>query len=100
MCFYVSVVAAAVFALLGFGALYVADRTTEAVQGVARLLGIWLFVLALFPLAGGVYFSVSGTCTLGDDKRGQRIHEQWERDRADEMGDLMPGAPQIPEYRE
>ncbi len=91
MCFYVSVVLAAILALLGFGAVWVSDRAGGHLQGVLRMLGIWLFVIALVPLAGGVYFAISGTCTLGDDKRGQIIRERWERKQMEQMREQMPG---------
>ena len=62
MCFFFILIPATMIAVVGFFVLYVSGRAKGMVQTVGTALGIWLFVLALLPLAGGAYMTLSGNC--------------------------------------
>jgi hypothetical protein len=65
MCFFVSLIPATMLMVIGFFVLFAASRAEGTVRTVGKVLGTWLFVLALLPLAGGTYMTVSGKCPMG-----------------------------------
>ena len=51
---------ATALAVLGFFVLFAADRATGRTQSIGKLLGGWLFLLAVLALIGGAFALVSG----------------------------------------
>ena len=100
MCFYVSVFPASMLALFGFVTMYVSGKTTGAIQGVSRLLGIWLYVLAFIVIAIGSYINLSGNCTLNEKTPSEldTMRKTIDSEMMDEMSSQMPGSSNEPEY--
>ncbi len=59
MTFFVGLLPATLFAVLGYIVLYCAIKSDGAFRAVGRFLAIWLFIAAAFPLLGGAYVTLS-----------------------------------------
>lgn len=73
MPFLFSLIPATVIAVVGFFVLFASARAEGTVQKVGKVLGIWIFVLALLPLVGGAYVAVTGQCPLGGHMSGYHM---------------------------
>ncbi|MEE8435862.1 MAG: hypothetical protein V3S64_13850 [bacterium] len=62
MCFFFSLIPATVFTTLGFFVLFSSTKTEGKVRKFGQILAIWIFIVALFPLAMGAYVTLSGLC--------------------------------------
>ncbi len=100
MPFLFSLIPATVIAVVGFLVLLASARAEGTVQKVGKILGIWIFVLALLPLAGGAYVAVTGQCPLGGPMSGHHMsgyhksgsHMSMRGHGGYPKGDTMPGA--------
>ncbi len=64
MCFFVSLIPATVWVVIGFFVLYVSTKAEGGLRKFGRALAIWSFVIAaLFPL-GGAYVTLAGLCPM------------------------------------
>ncbi len=64
MCFFVSLILATVWVVIGFFVLYVSTKAEGGLRKFGRALAIWSFVIAaLFPL-GGAYVTLAGLCPM------------------------------------
>jgi hypothetical protein len=70
MCFFFSFIPATIFAVIGYFLLASAGHAEGSLQTLGKVLGIWLFVLAMLPLAGGAYMTLSGKCAMGSHMGG------------------------------
>ncbi len=64
MCFFVSLIPATVWAIIGFFVLFGSTRAEGGLRKFGQVLAIWSFVIAaLFPL-GGAYVTLAGLCPM------------------------------------
>ncbi len=64
MCFFLSLVPATVWVVIGYFILFSSTKTESAVQMFGRVLAIWVFVVAAFFSVIGLYVTVSGLCPI------------------------------------
>ena len=64
MCSLFSLFPATILTAVGYVVLYCSTKTDGAVRAFGKLLAIWLFVLAAFPLIMGAYVTIAGTCPI------------------------------------
>ena len=70
MCFFFGFIPATIFAVIGYFLLASAGHAEGTLQMVGKVLGVWLFVLAVLPLAGGAYMTLGGKCAIGSHMGG------------------------------
>ncbi len=64
MCFFVSLIPATVWVVIGFFVLFASTKAEGRLRKFAQILAIWSFVIAaLFPL-GGTYVTLAGLCPM------------------------------------
>jgi hypothetical protein len=64
MCFLISLIPATFWITVGYFVIFSSAKVDGAISTFARILAIWIFILALlFPVCGA-YFSLSGKCPL------------------------------------
>ncbi len=62
MCFFVSLIPATIWIVLGYFILYSSTKTLGAVQTFGQILAVWVFIIAaFFPVMGG-YVTFAGLC--------------------------------------
>ena len=102
MCFFFSLIPTTMIAVIGFFVLFAASRTEGTVQTVGKVLGIWLFVLALLPLGAGTYATLSGMCPIGGHMMSGKMgrHMSYGSMRHGDMTSCMKGAADCPMAKE
>lgn len=60
-----SLIFATLAVTIGYFVLFAAGKAEGRLQKFGRCLAIWFFVLAAFPLLGGVYMAISGHPGVG-----------------------------------
>jgi len=64
MCFFISLIPATWFLVVGFFVLFAASMAQGAIKGFGQILAVWIFFLALFPLIAGAYVTWLGQCPM------------------------------------
>lgn len=64
MCFLISLVPATFWVTIGYFVLFTSSKAEGGVSTFGRILAIWIFVIALFPMLAGAYVSLSGLCPI------------------------------------
>lgn len=64
MCFFFTLIPATVFTTLGYFVLFSSTKTEGNVRKFGKILAIWIFIVALIPLAIGAYVTLSGLCPV------------------------------------
>lgn len=67
MFFFMSLIPATFFLTLGWFVLFASSKAEGNTQKFGKFLGIWILILALLPLLGGLYVTVTGTCPVCGD---------------------------------
>ena len=66
-----------ILAIVGYALLFSASKAEGIVALIGRLLGLWVFLLAILSVAGGIAFHMSGGKLFGMDfDHGPGMH-QW-----------------------
>ena len=66
MCFFVSLVPATVWLIIGYFVLFAASRADGRLRIFGQVLAVWIFVIAaVIPLAGA-YVTLAGLCPIED----------------------------------
>ena len=66
MCFFVSLLPATIWLIIGYFVLFAASRAEAGMRTFGRLIAIWAFVIAVcIPLAAA-YVSLAGLCPIED----------------------------------
>lgn len=64
MCFLISLIPATLWVTIGYFVLFSSAKVEGAIRSFARVLAVWIFIVAiLFPVCGA-YFSLSGKCPV------------------------------------
>jgi hypothetical protein len=64
MCFFVSLIPATFFLIIGYFVLFASARSEGGIRTFGQILAVWIFVLAaVFPIAGAVV-ALSGECPM------------------------------------
>ncbi len=64
MCFLISLIPATFWVAVGYFIIYSSAKIDGAIRAFARVLAVWIFILAvLFPICGA-YYSLSGKCPM------------------------------------
>ncbi len=71
MCFFVSLIPATIFTVIGYFVLFSSNKIEGTLGKFGQVLAIWLFVIALFFPICGAYVTVSGLCPM--DKMLQKM---------------------------
>lgn len=64
MCFLISLIPATFWTTVGYFVIYSSVKVDGAIRTFARILAIWIFIVALFITVCGAYFSLSGKCPV------------------------------------
>lgn len=64
MCFFISLLPATFWAIIGYFVLFTSTRAEGALNSLGRFLGIWAFVISGFILLAGAYVSMTGLCSM------------------------------------
>lgn len=64
MCFFISLLPATFWAIIGYFVLFTATRAEGPLNVVGRFLGVWAFVISVFILLAGAYISMTGLCSM------------------------------------
>lgn len=62
MCFFISLIPGTVLASLGFFVLFGASKAKGGLKTFGRILGLWVFLVALIPPIAGLYLTGTGLC--------------------------------------
>ena len=62
MCFFFSLIPATIIVVVGFFVLFASTKADGGVRTFGRILAIWVFIIATFPLIGGAYVTFTGIC--------------------------------------
>ncbi len=65
MCFLFSLFPATMLTVLGYIVLYCSTKAEGSMKIFGKVLAIWVFVLAVFPLIMGAYVTTAGICPIG-----------------------------------
>jgi len=75
MCFFVSLIPATVWVIIGFFVLFASTKAEGALRKFGHGLAIWVFIIAsLIPVAGA-YMAISGMCPME-----QHLEEMMEKE--------------------
>jgi hypothetical protein len=66
MCFFLSLIPATIWVVLGYFVLFSSRKSQGAVQMFGQILAIWVFIVAAFFPAMGAYVSLAGLCPIQD----------------------------------
>ena len=66
MCLFFSLIPATVFTTLGYFVLFSSTKAEGRIGKFGRILAIWIFIIATFPIIMGAYLSISGLCPCED----------------------------------
>ncbi len=64
MCLYFSLFPATVFITIGFFVLFASTKAEGTTKKFGKILAIWIFILATFPIIMGAYMTISGLCPI------------------------------------
>jgi hypothetical protein len=64
MCFFLSLIPATIWVVVGYFILFSSTKTEGSVQLFGRILAIWVFVIAAFFPVIGAYVTLSGLCPI------------------------------------
>ena len=64
MCFFISLLPATFWAVVGYFALYSSTRAEGSIKTLGRFLGVWALVISGFILLAGAYVSMAGWCSM------------------------------------
>ena len=64
MCFFFSLIPATIVTVIGFFVLFTSTKAEGSIRAFGRILAIWVFVIATFPLMGGAYATLTSACPL------------------------------------
>ncbi len=64
MCFFLSLIPATVWVVVGYFIFFSSTKTEGSVQLFGRILAIWVFVIAAFFPVIGAYVTLSGLCPI------------------------------------
>jgi hypothetical protein len=62
MCFFISLIPATIWVVLGYFILFSSSKTAGAVQVFGQILAIWVFIVAAFFPVMGAYVTFAGLC--------------------------------------
>jgi len=62
MCFLFSLLPATILTVFGYIVLYCSSKVDGAMRTFGKVLAIWTFVLAAFPVLAGAYVTIAGIC--------------------------------------
>ena len=62
MCFFISLIPATIWVVLGYFILFASNKTVGAVQQFGQILAIWVFIVAAFFPVMGAYVTFAGLC--------------------------------------
>jgi hypothetical protein len=64
MCFFVSLIPATVWVIIGFFVLFASTKVEGGLKKFGQVLAVWSFIIAaLFPL-GGAFVTLAGLCPM------------------------------------
>jgi len=64
MCFFVSLIPATIWFVIGFFLLFASTRTEGGLRRFGKALAIWVFVIAAFFPLCGAYLTLAGLCPI------------------------------------
>ncbi len=64
MCFFISLIPATIWVVVGYFVLFSSTKVQGAMQLFARVLAIWIFVIAAFFPVVGAYVTLTGLCPI------------------------------------
>ena len=64
MFFFMSLIPATFFVTVGYFVLFASSKAEGNIQKYGKFLAIWIFILALLPLMGGLYVTMTGKCPV------------------------------------
>lgn len=64
MCFFISLLPATFWAIVGYFVLFSTTRAEGPLQAFGRFLGVWALVISGFILLAGGYVSMTGLCSM------------------------------------
>ena len=64
MCFFVSLIPATFFLILGYFVLFASARSEGGIRTFGRILTVWIFVIAALLPIGGAVVALSGECPM------------------------------------
>jgi len=64
MCFFISLLPATVWAIIGYFVLFTSTRAEGPLNTLGRILGVWAFVISGFILLAGAYVSTTDLCSM------------------------------------
>ena len=62
MCFFISLIPATIWVVLGYFILFSSTKSQGAVQVFGRILAVWVFIVAAFFPVMGAYVTLAGLC--------------------------------------
>ena len=71
MCFFVSLIPATFFVIVGYFVLFASERSEGGVRTFGRILAGWILLLALLPPIGGLVVTLYGECPM--EKMFERV---------------------------
>lgn len=64
MCFFMSLIPATIIVVTGYFVLFSSQKAEGGIRRFGRVLAIWIFVVALFPLIGGAFVTLTDQCPI------------------------------------
>jgi len=66
MCFFVSLLPATVWLIIGYFVLFAASRSERGMRTFGQILAIWIFFIAAFIPVAAAYVTLAGLCPIED----------------------------------
>jgi hypothetical protein len=66
MCFFVSLVPATIWLIIGYFVLFASSRSEAGIKIFGSALAIWIFVIAAMIPIAAAYVTIAGLCPLED----------------------------------
>ena len=74
MCFFMSLIPATIIVVIGYfvlfssqkseGGILSSQKSEGGIRRFGRVLAIWIFIVALFPLIGGAFVTLTDQCPI------------------------------------
>ncbi len=64
MCFFMSLIPATIIVAIGYFVLFSSGKAEGGIRRFGQVLAIWIFVVALFPLIGGTFVTLTDQCPI------------------------------------
>ena len=64
MCFFFSFMPATLLATVGYFVLFASTKAEGTTRKFGKILAIWIFIIATFPIIMGAYVTLSGLCPI------------------------------------